>query len=117
MIEIQVRTSLQHLWAELSEKFSDIVNPAIKYGAGNENVREMLTETSDLVIHIELIEVRLANAKTQLSLEDKSTDTDKQKIAKIEERVKPLRQGVFENLRKSIEYVEECLGENDDLSD
>jgi Region found in RelA / SpoT proteins len=33
-IEVQVRTSLQHLWAELSEKVSDIINPAIKYGSG-----------------------------------------------------------------------------------
>src|SRR5256885_3801831 len=30
LIEIQVRTALQHLWAELSEKFSDVSDPAIK---------------------------------------------------------------------------------------
>lgn len=29
-IEIQIRTLPQHLWAELSEKVSDIVDPAIK---------------------------------------------------------------------------------------
>lgn len=31
-VEIQVRTSLQHLWGELSEKMSDLFNPAIKSG-------------------------------------------------------------------------------------
>ena len=31
LVEIQVRTSLQHVWAELSEKMSDVFDPAIKY--------------------------------------------------------------------------------------
>ncbi|MBD0327118.1 MAG: hypothetical protein ICV68_11840, partial [Pyrinomonadaceae bacterium] len=43
LIEIQVRTSLQHMWAELSEKYSDVVNPAIKYGGGDESIQELLT--------------------------------------------------------------------------
>jgi ppGpp synthetase/RelA/SpoT-type nucleotidyltranferase len=28
-IEVQVRTSLQHLWAEFSEKLSDVIDPEI----------------------------------------------------------------------------------------
>src|SRR5256885_16022226 len=28
LVEIQVRTALQHLWAELSEKLSDLIHPA-----------------------------------------------------------------------------------------
>lgn len=32
LVEIQVRTSLQHSWAELSEKISDVIDPSIKYG-------------------------------------------------------------------------------------
>ena len=42
LIEIQVRTALQHLWAELSEKFSDVIDPAIKYGAGVKRYRVSL---------------------------------------------------------------------------
>jgi len=45
-IEIQVRTTLKHLWAELSEKLSDLVDPAIKYGGGAEVVRSHLADTS-----------------------------------------------------------------------
>ena len=40
-IEIQVRSTLQHMWAELSEKIADVVDPALKYGGGPE---EWLTE-------------------------------------------------------------------------
>ncbi|MEO7632585.1 MAG: hypothetical protein ABIU20_04245, partial [Blastocatellia bacterium] len=36
LIEIQVRTELQHLWAELSEKFSDVLDQTIKYGGGDD---------------------------------------------------------------------------------
>ena len=49
LVEIQIRSRLQHLWAELSEKFSDVVDPAIKYGGGRENIRELLTAASDMV--------------------------------------------------------------------
>ena len=42
LIEIQVRTTLQHEWAELSEKFSDKIDPLIKYGGGNEEIQKFL---------------------------------------------------------------------------
>jgi ppGpp synthetase/RelA/SpoT-type nucleotidyltranferase len=35
LVEIQVRTELQHLWAQLSEKLSDARDRAIKYGGGD----------------------------------------------------------------------------------
>ncbi len=59
-IEIQVRTSLQHLWAELSEKLSDVIDPAIKYGRGSANTRAALSKLSSLVADIELPETELA---------------------------------------------------------
>jgi ppGpp synthetase/RelA/SpoT-type nucleotidyltranferase len=48
-VEIQVRSSLQHLWAELSEKSSDVLDPAIKYGGGPEEWRTFLIERSEAV--------------------------------------------------------------------
>ncbi|HLL73488.1 MAG TPA: hypothetical protein VK363_18755 [Pyrinomonadaceae bacterium] len=117
MIEIQVRTSLQHLWAELSEKLSDIVDPAIKYGAGNRNVRSILRGTSDMVIGMESLETKLANTKTQLSLEDRLTDADKQLIVQLEEEQSSLKRQALEILRDRIERVEELVGGSYDLSD
>lgn len=60
-IEVQVRTSLQHLWAEQSEKLSDLVDPAIKYGGGDEIYRSTLLARSKLVGNIEATRQRLTN--------------------------------------------------------
>lgn len=48
-VEIQVRTSMQHLWAELSEKCSDLINPTLKYGVGDEQWLMTLADFSSLV--------------------------------------------------------------------
>jgi putative GTP pyrophosphokinase len=55
-IEIQIRTSLQHTWAQLSEKVSDIYDPAIKYGSGNEVLLAFFKTTSDRIAEIEMYE-------------------------------------------------------------
>jgi len=56
LIEIQVRSSLQHLWAEFSERLSDKVGPAIKYGGGHEQIRQALSQTSEMVAKFEGME-------------------------------------------------------------
>ena len=63
-IEVQVRTSLQHLWAEMCEKCADVIDPALKYGGGPTSVREVLDTASRQVADIEELEVALARAGT-----------------------------------------------------
>ena len=41
-VEVQVRTILQHTWAEASERLSDVIDPAIKYGGGPSPHRDFL---------------------------------------------------------------------------
>jgi putative GTP pyrophosphokinase len=60
LIEIQVRSSLQHLWAEFSEKLSDVVDPAIKYGGGNDEILQTLTNNSATMGKLEDLEKQLA---------------------------------------------------------
>ena len=56
LIEVQVRSTLQHLWAEFSERLSDRVDPSIKYGSGNAQIRQVLSQTSEMVTEFEDLE-------------------------------------------------------------
>ncbi len=49
LIEVQIRTELQHNWAEMSEKLSDNFDPAIKYGGGSLEIKNFLRSTSYLI--------------------------------------------------------------------
>jgi ppGpp synthetase/RelA/SpoT-type nucleotidyltranferase len=55
-IEIQVRTELQHLWAQLSERLSDAHGSAIKYGGGDPESLRLLSMLSRMVEDIEDLE-------------------------------------------------------------
>lgn len=59
-IEIQVRTELQHLWAQLSEGLSDF-DPAIKYGGGDPRAQTLLSEISGPIVDLEDLELRLGS--------------------------------------------------------
>lgn len=100
LIEIQVRTELQHLWAELSEKCSDVVDPAIKYGGGMEDLQKALTTVSFLVATWELSEAQVVDSPTD-----------------FQERLTSLKRGVFKDFRVGIESIEKLKGEGDDISD
>jgi ppGpp synthetase/RelA/SpoT-type nucleotidyltranferase len=61
-VEIQIRTELQHSWAQLSEKLSDMMDPSIKYGGGPDLVKSKLARLSENVGKVELLEIRLRDA-------------------------------------------------------
>jgi ppGpp synthetase/RelA/SpoT-type nucleotidyltranferase len=61
-VEVQVRTELQHIWAQLSEKLSDTIDPSIKYGGGSDLLKSKLARLSENVGKVELLENRLRNA-------------------------------------------------------
>jgi ppGpp synthetase/RelA/SpoT-type nucleotidyltranferase len=65
VVEVQVRTSLQHLWAEWSEKLSDLTDPEVKYGGGEEDLIALLLRATRLVTTEELLETNVANAEKQ----------------------------------------------------
>ncbi len=67
LVEIQVRTSYQHVWAELSEKLSDVFDPAIKYGGGDQSHRQFLAQWSGVVRKEEHVERKLAGVQQQLA--------------------------------------------------
>lgn len=102
--EIQVRTVLQHLWAELSEKYSDVVDQAIKYGGGNEEIQEYLKLATTVITRQESFELELITMKQSLQ----SMENDQRFIAKItnlEEALLSDRQILFKTLDSSINHV------------
>lgn len=117
VIEVQVRTSLQHTWAELSEKLSD-VEPSIKYGGGNETARTFLIDTSSGIAEWEGFETELSDMQALMSSQGKITDDDKRRIFDMQEMLSSSKQRIYKFLRETIEIVEEHgKGENDAFSD
>jgi putative GTP pyrophosphokinase len=74
-IEVQVRTVLQHLWAEFSEKAADTYGIEVKYGGGHKTIRNALDSASELVANFERLEPKreqFGNELTKLRSEIES---------------------------------------------
>jgi ppGpp synthetase/RelA/SpoT-type nucleotidyltranferase len=67
-VEIQIRTRLQHLWAELSEKLADALGNDVKYGGGPSHARDLLKELGELVEAAETLKAE--NGKFHANLTD-----------------------------------------------
>ena len=55
-VEIQVRTHLQHTWAQLSEAIAAMVGPSIKYGGGSTALRVRLDGIAEVIRQVETME-------------------------------------------------------------
>lgn len=111
MVEIQVRTSLQQLWSELSEKLSDLDDPAIKYGGGDDETKLFLALESLLVSFYEAVETEVAGYKARLSTKDGLNDKERSMMAITQGRLSSIRQHIFEQLRDLIKELESPKGE------
>lgn len=103
LIEIQVRTVLQHLWAEQSEKLSDIFDSAIKYGGGGEDIQKGLTELSLLIAAEESYEAGLEKAH----MRDNLTNDEKSEISKKQDEMSSIRREVSKEFAATNEILEE----------
>ena len=88
-IEIQVRSSLQHLWAEVSEKSSDVLDPTIKYGGGSESWRNFLTKSSTSVALYEEAEKKHSMAVATKDEADAFHEKFKNAVAELAEHHVP----------------------------
>ncbi len=112
LVEVQVRTSLQHRWAQLSEKLSDVVDSTIKYGGGDRDVAIILGVMSEKISSHESAEAR--------HLEIMASDEEDEQIYHEGMRLPNLM-----NERLSINQMLDAIGEviprmkggKDDFSD
>lgn len=92
LIEVQVRTALQHSWADLSEKFADTIDPAIKYGGGDRKIQELLYDLSGLVKDYEELEEGISGLQRR--------GGESEKIKNSREQLAVVKQKIIENIKK-----------------
>ena len=68
--EVQIRTRLQHVWAEVAERLAGSFGQELKYGEGPEEARSALIQFSELVHQVETEEAYLIAAWTGRKLTD-----------------------------------------------
>jgi len=101
-VEIQVRTMLQHTWAELSEKLSDLVDPAIKYGGGPAHVKDLLLRSSSALGSVEEAERLLAEA-SRIMEEEQETEETRQQLAAVREHLPSLKATLIASLKATAD--------------
>ena len=103
LIEVQVRTASQQLWAELSERISDVIDPSIKYGGGDTELQEFLQNLSGVIAHSEAREKVVADAMALLQTLE-LTDEQRQQLTRALEYSRQSKQDL-QMLRQFINRV------------
>jgi len=109
-VEVQIRTSLQHIWAELSEKLSDITGSALKYGVGDEVLLASLAAISLEITNFEALEVELQRISKAFT-----SESEKLEFEEANERLERWRSAIFLELRRLIDECKKVDGEGDDI--
>ncbi len=62
--EVQIRTRLQHAWAQTVERLSDAKAPGLKYGSGPESMTTLIARMSALIAEIESTELTIFDSRS-----------------------------------------------------
>ncbi|HEX3357048.1 MAG TPA: RelA/SpoT domain-containing protein [Tepidisphaeraceae bacterium] len=89
--EIQIRTELQQLWAEFSEKIADEIDRGVKYGAGPDWVQSQLMELSTLVDQVEEFERDVLEAANDADPNSRANEDYRKRIENIRQSGQSLR--------------------------
>jgi GTP pyrophosphokinase len=98
-VEVQVRTTFQHIWAEISEKYADLYGSEIKYGGGAKGIRRILDRMSVLIAKFEGLEKKSG----QLPESDE--------VRKWREAMREIRRDLAELLDNEISWLDIRKGE------
>jgi ppGpp synthetase/RelA/SpoT-type nucleotidyltranferase len=100
LIEIQVRTTFQQIWAEMSEKLSDLYDLSIKYGGGDEGTQTILKDISDNTAKLESFEKELADILARFPPNMPLPDDFKQALDAFQEKRSQLKNKGYETIKR-----------------
>lgn len=112
LIEVQVRTFLQHRWAQLSEKLSDVIDSTIKYGGGDQDVAMILRAMSEKIKAHEIAEARHSEVMSSEE-EDEEMYHEGMRLPNLMSE----RLSIIQMLDAIGEVIPRMKGRNDALSD
>ena len=99
-VEVQVRSALQHLWAELSERLADVVDSSIKYGGGKQQVRRLMSFASENIAELEEFEKEMKASPEEAIGEQRS------ELQRIQEGITRAKNSLAESFRDYISKLE-----------
>jgi len=111
-VEIQVRTALQQLWAEVSEKLSDVMDPAIKYGGGAKKVQQFLAASSVVVAKHEEDEsqiFRIRQELTKLSSEADLTPKATKDIMRLQRDLDSVQEVLVKRRGETVKILQRLI--------
>lgn len=117
LVEIQVRSSVQHLWAEWSEKFADVVDPATKYGGGPDIVRAVLKHTSEQIAKFEQVEFHISELETEISDLETKTARLQTQSPEQHEQLRVIKQQTVDSKQRLLTQKERHMGAKGQLRD
>jgi ppGpp synthetase/RelA/SpoT-type nucleotidyltranferase len=97
-VEIQVRTMLQHLWANFSERIADSVDPAVKYGGGPAWARDQVAQMASRIAQLEQPELAFAAATIDAYPDQELSNENNAKLIELRRDLRPKK----EELRKEL---------------
>ncbi len=105
-VEVQLRTALQHRWAELSEKLSDVIDPKIKYGGGPANVRSLLTKSSVMIMNLEIMEFNFLDSMYEFPSYSTRDGIDFQQMINHEVSINNTKKAIFDIMDEMVNLPE-----------
>lgn len=104
LVEIQVRTELQNLWAQQSEVMADRTDPRIKYGSGDPDALQLLSHNSRWIAELEKEEVDHRRMASTLS--DLITSNNKpEELAKVLPRLERQERNLAERKARLVKVM------------
>jgi ppGpp synthetase/RelA/SpoT-type nucleotidyltranferase len=96
LVEIQIRTHLQHLWAQVSEEFADLIGHHLKYQASDDSFVIAIREFSDTIQQRHLLENQVLDIKERVAQALAQTDNESLALNQLRQRLNRLNQDLYE---------------------